>query len=93
MTTFADDVAAVAVELERVAAEAAKRRGVREAQGRELPPAVLAQLERCQAALVPLLEPPAVPRSAAELRAALDALDQPRRQSAVQNWPGEPDAQ
>ena len=76
MSNFADDLAALATALEAAAVEAQKRRDLRTGEGRDLPPELRGQLERCQLALAAVLAPaaPAPARTAAELRAVIDAL-------------------
>lgn len=85
MTTFAEDLAEIAGRLEAVAAEAAKRRALRAAEGRDLPPETRAQLERWQLALAAILAP-VVPRaSVADRLAAIDG--------EIQRYTGKPGLQ
>jgi hypothetical protein len=72
---FADDVEALAVEIERVAQEAAKRAAIRAAGGRHIPEALRGRLERSHRALGELLAIDAAPQPAmADRRASIESL-------------------
>ena len=75
MPTYNDGLAALANAWAAAVAEAQKRRDIRAAEGRDLPPETRAQLEGTQVAVAAVLAPVGQTnaRSMAELRAEIDA--------------------